>query len=251
MRWKRWFKLLVFLILIGLLFFWLRSDFWAVKRIDCRLDNQECPADLWNKLSTFSLGKNLVLFPSQKLKKEIKEGFPQTDELKIRKRIFDTLSFELNTKKAVAALAVGLPLDSQASDSAKTKPEFLLSGLFYWLDKDGIVLEKTNESSNLPLFLIKNDPGLEIGQTFKYGSNQSLMALLIGLRMRLIESKIIRLISPREIEIWLENNLLVLFNLENDVDSQLDSLQLILSRAKIEGKTVKKIDLRFDKPVIF
>jgi len=69
--------------------------------------------------------------------------------------------------------------------------------------------------------------------------------------MHLIESKVIRLISPREIEVWLEDEVLILFNGEKDVGVQLDSLQLILSRAKIEGKTIKKIDLRFDKPVIF
>ncbi len=251
MRWKKWFKLLVFLTLIGLLFFWLRSDFWAVKRINCRLDDQDCPSDLWNKLAGFSLEKNLIFFPSQKLEKEIKESFPQTGDLKIKRRIFNTLSFELNTKKAVAALAVELPFNSQATDSAKTSQEFLLSGLFYWLDKEGVILEKTEKNDDLPLILIKKDPDLEIGQAFRYGNNQSLMSLLTGLKMRLIESKVIRLISPREIEVWLDNNLLVLFNLENDVDFQLDSLQLILSRAKIEGKTVKKIDLRFDKPVIF
>ena len=251
MRWKKWFKLLALLTLIALLFFWLRSDFWAVKKINCQLDNQGCPVDLWNKLAAFSLQKNLIFFPSQKLEEEIKVSFPQTGDLKIKKRIFNTLSFEIYSKRAVAALAVELPLDSSATVSGETKQEFFLSGLFYWLDKDGLVLEKTDKSDDLPLILSKNDPGLGVGQAFEYGDSQALMSLLIGLKMHLVESKVVRLISPREIEVWLDNHLLVLFNLENDVDFQLDSLQLILSRAKIEGKTVKKIDLRFDKPVIF
>jgi uncharacterized protein YcfL len=251
MSWKKLFKLLVFLILIGLLSFWLRSDFWAVKKINCRLDNQECPVDLWNKIATFSLQKNLLFFPSQKLEKEIKESFPQTGDLKIRKRIFNTLSFEMYSRKAIVALAVELPFDSSATLSGQAKENFSLSGLFYWLDKDGFVLAKTDKNDDLLLVLIKNDPGLEIGQSFKYGNSQRLMSLLTGLKMHLVETKVVRLVSPREIEIWLDNDILVLFNLENDIDFQLDSLQLILSRAKIEGKTIKKIDLRFDKPVIF
>jgi len=234
MRWKKWFKLLAFLSLITLLFFWLRSDFWAVKKINCRLDNQDCPADLWNKLAAFSLQKNLLFFPSQKLKEEIKENFPQTGELKIKKKIFNTLSFELQSKKPVVALAIELP-----------------GGLFYWLDEEGIVLSKIDKSHDLPLIFLKDDPVLEVGQTFKYGNNQNLMSLVIGLKMHLLESKTIRLVSPREIEVWLEDGALILFNGEKDVNIQLDSLQLILSRAKIEGKTIKKIDLRFDKPVIF
>jgi len=234
MRWKKWFKLLAFLSLSTLLFFWLRSDFWTVKKINCRLDNQDCPADLWHKLAAFSLQKNLLFFPSEKLKEEIKQGFPQTGDLKIKKRIFNTLSFELQSKKPVAALSV------ESSGS-----------LFYWLDEEGIVLSKTDKNNGLPLILIKNDPVLEVGQSFQYGGSQAIMSLVIGLKMHLVESKTLRLVSPREIEVWLEDETLILFNSEKDMENQLDSLQLILSRAKIEGKTIKKIDLRFDKPVIF
>jgi len=234
MRWKKWFKLLAFLSLGTLLFFWLRSDFWTVKKINCRLDNQDCPADLWNKLAAFSLQKNLLFFPSENLEKEIKQSFPQTGELKIKKIIFDTLSFELHSKKPVAALSVESP-----------------GSLFYWLDEEGIVLAKTDKNNDLPLILIKNDPVLEVGQIFQHGGNQALMSLVIGLKMHLVESKTLRLVSPREIEVWLTDETLILFNSEKDMENQLDSLQLILSRAKIEGKTIKKIDLRFDKPVIF
>jgi len=233
MRWKKWVKLFAFLTLVVLLSFWLRSDFWAVKKINCQLDDQDCPADLWNKLAVFSLQKNLIFFPSQKLEKEIRESFPQAGDLKIKKRIF-TLSFELHSKKPVAALSVEPP-----------------GSLFYWLDEEGIVLAKTDKNNGLPLILIKNDPVLEVGQAFEYGNSQALMSLVIGLKMHLVESKTLRLVSPREIEVWLEDEVLILFNGEKDVGVQLDSLQLILSRAKIEGKTIKKIDLRFDKPVIF
>lgn len=40
------------------------------------------------------------------------------------------------------------------------------------------------------------------------------------------------------------------FNLEKEVHLQFASLQFILWRAKIEGKNLKTIDLRFDKPVV-
>ncbi|MDP3954862.1 MAG: hypothetical protein Q8Q15_00675 [bacterium] len=42
----------------------------------------------------------------------------------------------------------------------------------------------------------------------------------------------------------------VLFNLEGDVQEQVVSLQFILSRAKMDGKLPKVIDLRFAKPVV-
>jgi len=40
------------------------------------------------------------------------------------------------------------------------------------------------------------------------------------------------------------------FSLEKDLIFQVNSLQVILKRAKIEGKVFEKIDLRFGKPVI-
>lgn len=41
-----------------------------------------------------------------------------------------------------------------------------------------------------------------------------------------------------------------LFDLEKDVSSQLASLQFVLWRSKIEGKKLREVDLRFDKPVV-
>ncbi len=41
-----------------------------------------------------------------------------------------------------------------------------------------------------------------------------------------------------------------IFNLKGEINEQILSLQLILSRTKIEGKVPKLIDLRFNKPVI-
>lgn len=42
----------------------------------------------------------------------------------------------------------------------------------------------------------------------------------------------------------------VILNPSRDIDEQLSSLQLILSQLKIEGKTLKRLDFRFDAPII-
>lgn len=42
----------------------------------------------------------------------------------------------------------------------------------------------------------------------------------------------------------------VIFSSKKDLNSQVASLQLILSRLKIEGRSFKRLDLRFDQPVI-
>lgn len=42
----------------------------------------------------------------------------------------------------------------------------------------------------------------------------------------------------------------VLFSLHKDFATQVDSLQIILSRLKMEGKKIKKIDFRYDRPTV-
>lgn len=42
----------------------------------------------------------------------------------------------------------------------------------------------------------------------------------------------------------------VILSSKKDLDSQLSSLQLIFSRLTIEGKKLKKLDFRFDNPVV-
>jgi len=42
----------------------------------------------------------------------------------------------------------------------------------------------------------------------------------------------------------------VIFDSHKDIDEQLSSLQLILKQLKIEGKALKRLDFRYQKPII-
>lgn len=119
---------------------------------------------------------------------------------------------------------------------------------FYVVDDEGVLLAKT-KSSDLPLILLKEPVKLEIGEKVKEEVIQAIN-FLTSLRFNLFEPKLARIISPQALEVWLKENVVVLFSLKKEAKVQLDSLQLILSRAKIEGKNIRKIDLRFDKPVV-
>lgn len=244
-------KITGFFLIILLVVFWLRSDFWLVKKIDCQIDDQDCPAEIWNKITDLSLRKNIIFFPRQLVKAKILEDYSEIDYLKIKKKLPQTLLFELKSRKPVIALGIELPIDQEATPSSEIKkPEFSLTGNFYLIDKKGVVVRKGNQSQNLPLILIKNDPNLKVGDQLSQEEIKKVMEILLEIRMHLLEPKIAKVGSLRKIEIWLKDETLVLMSAKKPIDSQLDSLQLIHSRAKIEGKQVKKIDLRFDKPVI-
>jgi len=71
-----------------------------------------------------------------------------------------------------------------------------------------------------------------------------------SLKLRLFEFKEIKIISSRQTAVLMKDGSLVIFSSHKNLENQLDSLQLILRRSKIKDKSIVRIDLRFDKPVI-
>ena len=251
MNWKKLLKILGFILFLILIGFWLKSDFWQVKRVDCQFNQLNCNAEIANKISDLSLRQHLLFFPRQLVSDKIKENYPQVHFVKIKKRLPDKLSFELTSRNPVAALAVELFSEPGATLSGELKnPKFSLTGTYYLIDQEGVVIQKVDANPNLPLILVKNDLQTKVGEKITQEEVQKTIEILVGMKLRLLEPKVSRVISFREIEIWLENEVLVLFNGQKDISVQLDSLQFIYSRSKIEGKQIKKIDLRFDKPVV-
>jgi len=70
------------------------------------------------------------------------------------------------------------------------------------------------------------------------------------LKLRSFEIKQFKHEDVGSVEVELNDGLLVYFSSQSEINKQLDSLQLILQRAKIEGRLITTIDLRFDKPVV-
>jgi hypothetical protein len=60
----------------------------------------------------------------------------------------------------------------------------------------------------------------------------------------------VEIINSSELAVYLRTGPKVLVSAESNHQQQVDSLQLVLTRTKIEGRKIKEIDLRFDKPVI-
>ncbi len=116
---------------------------------------------------------------------------------------------------------------------------------FFVIDDQGFVLQKTKIRTeikqDLPVILIDSFSQTEVAWTAN---------LLEKIKFYLFTPQETKILSSRNIEVKLDKGLLVIFSSQKEMDFQLDSLQFIFSRAKIEGRKIKKIDLRFDKPVV-
>lgn len=155
----------------------------------------------------------------------------------------------------------------------KTLPFILLSvlitgGIFFLISKpkadlkEMLIKEPVAAIAGQEDFLLVDEDGAVLGRTPKtnlpviFGSQaederiKKAIDILLAFQLNLWEAGEIRLSSERYLEIKLKDNLEIIFSLQKETQIQLDSLQLIFSRAKIEGRKIKKIDLRFDKPVV-
>jgi len=242
-------KILFFLIFLGgVAFIVFKSGFFTVRKITCRWEKDSCPPEIWNELTSLAFGKNLIFLKKEEIRKKFLNTHHIVKNLKIKKVLPNKLVFELEKRKEVAVLGFELKLEEKETTSSG-KPVFETTKDFFLVDEEGVVIKKENDPL-LPLILLSEQLILNVGQQVPQREIVEAIKFLTTLRLNLLEPKIAKITSPYSLTVWLKDGEEVVFSLKKEIQVQVDSLQFILSRSKIEGKEIKKIDLRFDKPVV-
>ena len=242
-------KILFLLIFLGgISLFVFKSDFFRVKKITCRWEEDSCPPEIWNELTSLTFGKNLIFLKKKEISKKILSDYYIIKNLKIKKILPNKLVFELEKRRQVAVLGFELNLEKKEATSSG-KPIFETTKDFFLVDEEGIVVKKGNDNL-LPLILLSEEFSLNIDQRVPKEEIVEAIKFLTTLRLNLLEPKVAKITSPYSLTVWLRDGKEAVFSLRKEIQIQVDSLQFILSRSKIEGRNIKKIDLRFDKPVV-
>jgi len=229
---KKILKILFFLIFLGgVAFIVFKSGFFTVRKITCQWEKDSCPPEIWHELTSLTFGKNLIFLKKEEIRKKFLNTYHIVKNLKIKKVLPNKLVFELEKRKEVAVLGFEATKD------------------FFLVDEEGVVIKKENDPL-LPLILLSEQLSLNVGQQVPQREIVEAIKFLTTLRLNLLEPKIAKITSPYSLTVWLKDGEEVVFSLKKEIQVQVDSLQFILSRSKIEGKGIKKIDLRFDKPVV-
>lgn len=211
------------ILIVFSLFQLLRGDFFKINQIVCLDRDQPCQTDWWFKVNGLVLGKNIISLSPQKTEELIKEELPGIDQVEIKKKLPDKLIVYLTKRKPIAVVEVN-------SD-------------YYQVDYQGIILAKLDQPTDLPLIVCSDCQ-------FESPVILSSLDFLYQLLISGIEARRLEITDSRELTVFLKTGPKVLISLDKNIKEQVDSLQLILERAKIEGKQIELIDLRFDKPVI-
>lgn len=118
-----------------------------------------------------------------------------------------------------------------------------------YLTENGFVLENYNRE-NLPTIFFDKETEFKVGERVSDEDTLYVLSLVSRIGKTDFVATSIRILSPFVISVYNRENQVVIFTTEKAVNTQVDSLQLILSESKIDPAKITKIDLRFEKPVI-
>ncbi len=247
----------IFLLIFLSAFLILHSNIFTIRSIDVTSEKIGCVDNQNIKESAQILGQNIIFTNFSKLedlKKKffciksvtISKSFPNKVNLSVFGRepaaILVSLKYDESTKSG--ELIKGFIEASASADihfSADHSNENLV------VDDEGIVYSTNVDQINVPK-VYRTQVNLSLGQKIKEG--------LISNTLKILKMAKIFGINVNESKITMEDLLLInatpriIVKLDDNIDSQIASLQLILQKAKMDEENLEFIDLRFDKPVV-
>lgn len=197
---------------------------FKIKNID--INQQSCASK--DQLENYQIiGKNLLVFKSDNLTRSLKSDFDCIDKINIKKTLPSTLAIEIYQNPPVAKI----------------------DGTDFAVSKDGRITDKVSFSSLPTIFLPSNVPA---SQNQKITDPVVLFALEVTSLIIKADfaAQNVRVVEGSNIALYDTNGIIALFSSRKPANGQIDSLQAILAKAKIDATKIEKIDLRFDKPVI-
>lgn len=239
----------VFLVITVVIF---KFDLFTIKQLDINLSGVDCadPAKLQSDLNL--VGKNIFLADYETAAKSLQSKYYCIDEVLFDKQ-FKTVKVTFNNRIPVARIGVYQKTQVWSLENMEATPSSSAAlldwkieggGKMYLIDKNGLVFSEKDE--NYPRLYI-SDQTLKLGRQMDnqlFGNIALIFDKLTQMGIVGFDSKI------DGIDLLINSQPKIVFNLGGDLKRQIASLQLILQKAKIDSKTVEIIDLRFDKPVI-
>lgn len=244
------FFLPVFILLIFIIiFFVFRIGFFNVKQVEVE-GNLTCADQVQIKNSSDLFGQNFFFLNSSKTGNNLKKKFLCLRSITITKYLPNRIKLQVFERQPAVAFvtlkekeaSVSALIETSATPSADNIKDY------YIVDDEGVVFSKEITGLNLSKIYIY-DSKISLGQKLSNDLIGNALKILEKVRSFGMDIKT-SLISDNFFIINNSAKPKIVFNLDNQINIQLASLQLILAEAKIDLIDLEFIDLRFDKPII-
>lgn len=216
--------LLVILILILTFAIFFPSPLLKVRNIQISQEKDCLKSD-----DVLDLTKNQIIFflDTQKIENELKTKFPCIFEISLQKNLPSILKVNLSEDKIVAKV----------------------NGTNFYLTLKGEILE-TNTKHNLPLIFLPQDYKNEKNTKISDPTILMSLYLLSSLAKTDFTATNLRFLGNGQIAVYNQKGTIAVFSPQKDRNQQLDSLQQVLTAAKIDQAKISKIDLRYNNPIV-
>ena len=171
------------------------------------------------------LGQRIFLLKQQAIASEIRQKFLPVGGVSVKRKYPQTVLVQISERKPIAKVSQ-------------------LSGREFLVDEEGVIFsEVTPETKDLKKVSLELGLELTLGQTL--GEDIAFLTLLDDPQI-----KSIKYIGQEGIEVQAEEDLIILFSRQKNLEAQARSLQMIVQKYKIEGKDLKQVDLRYEQSVV-
>ncbi|MCJ7827687.1 hypothetical protein MUP65_00885 [Patescibacteria group bacterium] len=205
------------------------SDLFRVEGVVCVQDEQDCWPSLWLDLTGKVEGQSLFVFSATRLEDQTLESYPELSSVSVKRLWPRMIFFKIITKKPL--IRICLP-KSAAETVQPTNCQIYAA--------DGTVLTQAH-LDGLPQVRATEVKQSSFGPIFRLYEAFGAAGIIVGEGVLVEEGRAIEVgVTGRK----------VTFSLEKEVFSQVDSLQDILSRSKMNSKPVFEVDFRYEKPVV-
>lgn len=168
---------------------------------------------------------NLLLFPTEKVRRQLMMDYPQFENIYIEKKYPSTLLITLVPRKPIAIV--------------QTPYRSVKIGM------DGVILEDSSDD-NLPKIVLSKP--LEMGKKIEHKSIITSLAFLGGMTQ---DGDIKRITVEENDSLTVTtSDITVLLSEKRDGKESARTLQSLITGFRIKGSIPKMIDLRFDQPVV-
>lgn len=216
--------LLILTFFLGLIFYLTKLNPFKISELKFLPDTISCASDTEIKKESQIFDKQLFLLQQNLIKEKLKKKFICIKDIDFSYKFPGKLELKITERNPALIINMSFITDEEGFVFAEKQREISIP-------KVQILGFNIKKGATFPDDIIKKSVSI-----FNYLSK-------ISLNVRDAKISEVR-------ELIIISDMRITFNLYDDIDSKLASLQLILNQAKIESKDLENIDLRFDKPVI-
>ena len=211
-------KIYPFLLIFCFLLFLFYFGKSKIGKLECQINKTVCNEEIEKEFIGF-LGQNFFLMNPGSKVREVKASYPHWEKVKVKKIPFNKILVEITTRQPVACLLVGES--------------------FFLLSKEAAIIKEVDVNPGLP----------EIeAEKFDMEVVRKALEVIFLIEEHSFAFERIKIKSEKELILYLPE-IEVLLSTEKAAE-KIASLQIIVSRAKMNEQLPTKIDLRFKKPVV-